>query len=171
MAHVAAGRRGLVARYTYWFLLLRGVVTAGRKGTVKRALWFGEWLLFCENGGMASFTGNKGKPGRPRGQQHDAEVHVRLPQEALRLFKKLARQWDANVSEVVRVFMVVGMMNLAAKSEKVITDEQATDWRRLRAISRHQQLRWAVLHLTDAGLKLARGRERQRGSERRREMH
>ena len=107
---------------------------------------------------MVSFTGKRGKPGRPRGQQHDAEVHVRLPREVLKMLNELARQERVSVSQAVRIMIAAGLINLIGQAGAVVMDDQTTAWQRLRAISRNRQLRWALLHLTDAGPKLARAK-------------
>ena len=116
-----------------------GDVSAERKGRGRQALRFGDMLLFCESGGMISFKGKQGKPGWPRGQQHDAEVHVRLPREVLKVLKKRSGQWHANVSQIVRAMIAAGMLDLAGRAAKVIRDDQAAAWR-LRAISRRRRL-------------------------------
>ena len=95
-------------------------------------------------------------PGRPRGRQHDATVHVRLPRAVLRILRQLARESHTTVTAVVRLSILAALKARIEPVAAVAKDRTASAGERLAALRTLQLVGWAVARLGPAGLKLAR---------------
>jgi hypothetical protein len=105
---------------------------------------------------MESFPVKAKKCGRPKGRQHDATIHVRLPSPAVRALARLAAVEKLAVADLVRGSIVSLLNGAAPRMVDVARNGKAAPAARMRAA---EMVRWIgtfCLYLGPDGLKLAR---------------
>lgn len=96
--------------------------------------------------------------GRPPGAQHDKSIQVRLPSEALKALKEIAKIEHTTVSEIVRAGVEKVLSEGAQKLIGIARNTDRAARRRLKAVQRIRLILRAALHLGPEGLNLARAR-------------
>ncbi|MEE8169577.1 MAG: hypothetical protein V3T70_03435 [Phycisphaerae bacterium] len=96
------------------------------------------------------------KRGRPRGQQHDVTVHVRMPRPAADASRTLARRCGVSVSTLVRLLVDGALAKAMEPTVKVARNKNASAWQRIKAIKALRMYARAALYLRPVGLTIAR---------------
>ena len=105
---------------------------------------------------MVSFPVKPKKCGRPKGRQHDATIHVRLPSPAVRALARLAAVEKLAVADLVRGSIVSLLNGAAPRMVEVARNEKAGASARIKAA---EMVRWIsefCLYLGPEGRKMAR---------------
>ncbi len=96
------------------------------------------------------------KRGRPRGQQHDVTVHVRMPGPAADAIRNLARRCGVSVSTLVRLLVDGALAKAVEPTVKLARDKNTSAWQRIKAIKAIRLYARAAMYLRPVGLTIAR---------------
>jgi hypothetical protein len=96
------------------------------------------------------------KPGRPKGRQFDATIHVRLPRPVIDALRSVSGGKNTNLSGVIRAAMINMFCQAVPTFVRTARDETASPYNRLSAIKTIRAMSLATLLLSPIGLKLAR---------------
>jgi len=96
------------------------------------------------------------RPERPRGERYQRRIGIRVPREMLSVLKRMARETDVSVGELIRECICCGLLVERGRLVQLIHDEERAGSTKLKAIKRIRAIQRTLLMCTAAGLRLAR---------------